>query len=715
MTSLGALAQASGRGQAVIPTIQLLQKREALRQAQQQAQQKLYQDQVQYQQKLKALAADREAKQQAAMLAYQQKMAQQQAAQQEREAARQTTWATGSVENQEAEISRRVKDFTRNRGQYDDVGQQIYNDLTQRLNAIRRQRSNVSPGQYSGLLGQWIDDYNNSGLEDHRQRPELWESSAASGYTPTGAEITAERRKNNPDAPAMSGDPDWTYVPIVTGSGDERIKTWDYSPATKEILAAKKEGRTVAAREKTANKAARDKVYTDLGITPPEGEDATDDDRRRLRNAQTKDRFKSYTDWDNIRKELWDIKKAARPAGGGTITVPGSGGAAGGGVEIPPPTLPEVNAEWEKRNKEVDAYLAGTGPAPTGAPAVAPPGAQPAPADAPPGAQPAPAVDPKQVDTKPLEGLDDLAARPVGVYYIGGTEPFRPKVGTHIVVKLPGGGYTVTDNPESIPDMVAHDQGDHKWGKLSAPVAWHIANNEPEKALLAKKLELGNRWPKNIEPLTDADGMTLPGDEMMVRMRNVGEDAHIVPVHKALEIIDRAIAKDAEKKAKDAEKKAKGAAAKGKEPAVGGDDDWAPTVTPAVQAARAALHRTRSDALKVVNDLEQLTPRGERQDIDKQLKLIQQYIRDLDLGGTPTGSQVLRMTAGDYAVMPSEDFKRAILEIREMFSPIGKEPAVGGDDAGFGGGVGNLGEPAPAAPEKKEPFRPGSTESLPGQ
>jgi hypothetical protein len=88
---------------------------------------------------------------------------------QQNQDAQQNAWDVGGVQNLEAEVAARQKTF----GQADltPEGKLQYNKLAGALRGIQEQRPELRPGQYQGLLSDWLNNFDQAGLENHKITP----------------------------------------------------------------------------------------------------------------------------------------------------------------------------------------------------------------------------------------------------------------------------------------------------------------------------------------------------------------------------------------------------------------------------------------------------------------------------------------------------------------------------------------------------------------
>jgi hypothetical protein len=168
-------------------------------------------------------------------------------------------WETGGVEAQEQQIAALQGEMSKNSQNLTPEGRRIYNDLSSKLSAIQRQRTQLRPQQYGQLLGQWQEEFARSGVSNHIQTPPTPEQTWKENSIPLEGGGFAVREPNGKGGfvwkelgkPQSKG----------SGAGNRRTSTFEdyYEDPTdywKDLGALRKEMHAEAVREAKAKPGA---------------------------------------------------------------------------------------------------------------------------------------------------------------------------------------------------------------------------------------------------------------------------------------------------------------------------------------------------------------------------------------------------------------------------------------------------------------------------
>lgn len=93
----------------------------------------------------------------------------------------QNVWGTESAQYVEEQVKSIQSAMAKQQRMLTPEGRRLYGDLSGKLRSIQKMRSQMRPGDYSKLLGQWLEEYEASGVQDHIEEPptpaELYEQS----------------------------------------------------------------------------------------------------------------------------------------------------------------------------------------------------------------------------------------------------------------------------------------------------------------------------------------------------------------------------------------------------------------------------------------------------------------------------------------------------------------------------------------------------------
>lgn len=167
---------------------------------------------------------------------------------------RQAMWQEETADQTEKRITGLQAEMAKQQQSLTPEGRAMYGDLSAKLRTIQRQRNTYRPDQYAGLLGQWEQEFEASGVRDHIQAPPTIEDAYSSrvkidefgrahilqpdGKITTVAAPPKSKAAGGPDDPFGAKQP--MSAEEFYFNEEPSVYDRDFSKAYKEILAERK-------------------------------------------------------------------------------------------------------------------------------------------------------------------------------------------------------------------------------------------------------------------------------------------------------------------------------------------------------------------------------------------------------------------------------------------------------------------------------------------